>query len=90
MSLLSASNLAFRYPSQADPLFQEASFVVNPGDRIALVGPNGSGKTTLLRILAGEFEPVLRQNAIMMHSPQKQRPKDRSLGPSLGASASGP
>jgi len=55
MSLLSASNLAFRY--QSDPLFQEISFEVNPGDRIGLVGPNGAGKTSLLRILAGEFHP---------------------------------
>ena len=29
-----------------------------------------------------EQSPVLRQNTIMMHSPQKQPPKDRSLGPS--------
>jgi hypothetical protein len=35
-------------------------------------------------------EPVLRQNAIVMHSLKKQLSKDRSLGPSLCASVSGP
>ena len=28
-------------------LFEDASFQVNYGDRVALVGPNGAGKTTL-------------------------------------------
>ena len=33
------------------PLFTDASFVINPRDRIALVGKNGAGKSTMLKIL---------------------------------------
>src|SRR5262245_17893560 len=35
-------------------LFVDASFQMNPGERIGLVGPNGSGKTTLFRMITGE------------------------------------
>jgi ATP-binding cassette subfamily F protein 3 len=57
MSLLNASELAFRHPSQAHALFEGVTFQINPGDRVGLIGPNGTGKTTLLRILAGELAP---------------------------------
>jgi ATP-binding cassette subfamily F protein 3 len=40
------------------PLFQDVSFVINPRDRIALVGKNGAGKSTMLKILAGQQQPT--------------------------------
>ena len=42
----------------ARPLFNDISFVVNPKDRIALVGKNGAGKSTLLKIISGWQEPT--------------------------------
>lgn len=39
-------------------LFSDISFVINPKDRIALMGKNGAGKSTLLKILAGIREPT--------------------------------
>ncbi|MDY3090322.1 MAG: ABC-F family ATP-binding cassette domain-containing protein [Porphyromonas sp.] len=38
-------------------LFSDISFVINPKDRIALMGKNGAGKSTMLKILAGVREP---------------------------------
>lgn len=46
------SNVSKNYGSQI--LYANASFQIQPGDRIGLVGPNGAGKTTVFRILSRE------------------------------------
>lgn len=38
-------------------LFSNASFQINPGEKIGLVGPNGAGKTTVFRLIMGEENP---------------------------------
>ncbi|WP_296430336.1 ATP-binding cassette domain-containing protein [Yoonia sp.] len=40
-----------------DPVFEDLSLVVQPGDRVALVGRNGSGKSTLMKVMAGLMLP---------------------------------
>ncbi len=40
-----------------NPVFDDLSLTVQPGDRIALVGRNGSGKSTLMKVMAGLAEP---------------------------------
>lgn len=54
--MVSVDNLKVEFGVK--PLFSEASFVINPKDRIALVGKNGVGKSTLLKIIAGEQQPT--------------------------------
>lgn len=40
------------------PLFDNVGFLINPKDKIALVGKNGAGKTTLLKLIAGKQNPT--------------------------------
>jgi len=48
-------NVSFAYESQ--PVLQNLSFTVAPGQRVALVGHTGAGKTTVLKLLARMYEP---------------------------------
>ena len=67
--MLSIEKLGVEF--SATPLFLDASFVVNPKDRIALVGKNGAGKSTMLKIIAGLQQPTYGQVA---------RQKDITIG----------
>src|SRR5260221_45403 len=50
--MISFSRISKQYGRQV--LFVDASFQLNPGEKVGLVGPNGSGKTTMFRIIVGE------------------------------------
>jgi len=52
--LLQLSEIALSFGG--DPVFEDLSLVVQPGDRVALVGRNGSGKSTLMKVMAGLIE----------------------------------
>ena len=47
-----------------NPVFDNLSLVVQPGDRVALVGRNGSGKSTLMKVMAGLVEPDRGQRTV--------------------------
>jgi ATPase subunit of ABC transporter with duplicated ATPase domains len=53
--MISFSNINKQYGRQL--IFLDASFQLNPGEKIGLVGPNGAGKTTLFRMAVGEESP---------------------------------
>ena len=55
MNLLTIENLTKSYTERL--LFDEASFSLNEGEKVGIIGINGTGKTTLLKILAGLEEP---------------------------------
>jgi ATPase subunit of ABC transporter with duplicated ATPase domains len=54
---LTVEKLSFAYPGATEKVLDNLSFVVEAGERIAIIGPNGVGKTTLMRCLAGELRP---------------------------------
>src|SRR2546430_14379598 len=53
--MISFSNINKQYGKQL--VFVDASFQLNPGEKVGLVGPNSSGKTTLFRMIVGEEAP---------------------------------
>lgn len=67
--MISVDKLTIRFGSTT--LFSDVSYVVNPRDRIALVGKNGAGKSTMLKVFAGLQPPSTGNVAI---------PKDITIG----------
>ena len=53
--MISFTRVSKQYGRQV--LFVDASFQLNPGEKVGLVGPNGAGKTTLFRMIVGEESP---------------------------------
>ena len=49
-------NVSFAYRPD-DPILQDISFAIDPGEHVALVGPTGSGKSTVIRLLCRLYEP---------------------------------
>ncbi len=50
-------NVSFTYPNTKTKLLKDISFVIHPGEKIALVGLNGSGKSTMIKLLTRLYDP---------------------------------
>ncbi|MGC9221165.1 MAG: ABC-F family ATP-binding cassette domain-containing protein [Solirubrobacteraceae bacterium] len=55
--VIEAQRISFSYTAN-QPVINNLTWLLGPGDRVALVGANGAGKSTLLAVLAGELEPT--------------------------------
>ena len=78
MPLLSIDRLSIAFG--ADQLLDGASFQLDPGERVCLIGRNGAGKTTLLRLLTGELHPdsgdIWRQPGLRIATLAQELPTD--------------
>lgn len=55
MNILTLENIDKNYSERK--LFDHASFYLQEGEKVGIIGINGTGKSTLLRMMAGEEEP---------------------------------
>jgi ABC-type bacteriocin/lantibiotic exporter with double-glycine peptidase domain len=51
-------NVGFRYAADSPWVFRNASLVIEPGAKVALVGRTGAGKSTLIKLLLGLYQPT--------------------------------
>ena len=54
-------NVSFNYEGSDKKIFEDLSFKIKAGEKIALVGNNGAGKTTIVKLLCGLYPPVSGQ-----------------------------
>ncbi len=82
--LLQLSRLSLTFGGA--PIFDGLDLVVQPGDRVALVGRNGSGKSTLMKVMAGLVEPDRGERVVApgVHVGYMEQDPDLSAFATLG------
>ncbi len=71
--MITIENLAVEFSGST--LFSDVSFVINPTDKVALMGKNGAGKSTMMKIIAGEQKATsghvrVPKDAVIAYLPQ--------------------
>ena len=71
--MISVNDIAVEFSGRT--LFKNVSFVINPEDKIALMGKNGAGKSTMMKIIAGVDKPTrggvaAPKDAVIAYLPQ--------------------
>ena len=51
-------NVTFKYPNTEVEILKNVSFVINPGERVAILGKIGTGKSTILKLILKLYEPT--------------------------------
>ncbi|MDC4168179.1 ABC transporter ATP-binding protein [Photobacterium damselae] len=78
MALINISNAQLAYGDH--PLLDKAEFVLQPNERVCLVGRNGAGKSTLMKVIAGEIllddGSIQRQSELVVSRLEQDPPRD--------------
>ena len=79
MSLISISNLTFRYEGSFENVFEDVSINIDTDWKLGLIGRNGKGKTTFLNLLLGkyEFKGSISKKVILDYFPYDISNKER-------------
>ena len=71
-------NVSFSYPARPDrPALHDLSFVVEPGETVAIVGPSGAGKSTVFQLLLRFYDPV--EGAVLIDGVDASRADPRDI-----------
>ena len=78
MALVRLNQVSLAFGDQ--PVFRDADFSIEPGERVCLIGRNGAGKTTLLRLVTGSQQPdageVVLRNDMVVSQLEQELPAD--------------
>ncbi|WP_098746727.1 ABC transporter ATP-binding protein [Paenibacillus sp. EZ-K15] len=55
---IDVEGVTFRYPNQEQPVLEDLTIRIKPGEKVAIVGENGAGKSTLVKVMLGLYEPT--------------------------------
>lgn len=77
------SNVSFRYGHDEPWVLENCSFVVEPGESVAITGPSGCGKTTLMKLMLGLLKPT--EGTIIIGGRDMHGPSARSVRSVMGA-----
>lgn len=73
------SHVGFTYEGAEAPALVDVSLVVQPGERLGILGPNGGGKSTLLKLALGLLRPSTGHIQVMGVEPARAR-RDGLIG----------
>jgi len=72
-------NISFRYPGTERLVLRDISFIIQPGQTVAIVGPTGSGKSSIVRLMPRLYDPD--EGEILLDGvPLKQIPLEQLRG----------
>jgi zinc transport system ATP-binding protein len=71
MPYIDVQNVSFHYDN--NPVLEDVSYTVNPGEFVTLTGENGAAKSTLIKITLGILKPKSGQVVIARHDTQNRR-----------------
>ncbi|MBB5519544.1 type I secretion system permease/ATPase [Amphiplicatus metriothermophilus] len=75
--------VSFVYPGAKARALDEISFVIEPGERVAVLGRNGSGKSTIVRLITGVYEP--NEGSVLVDDTDIRQIRPADLRANVGA-----
>jgi len=76
-------SVSFRYPGAAEKTLEGLSFVIEPGEHVALLGRVGSGKSTIARLILGLYPP--EEGLVMLDGTDIRQLEPASLRSNIGS-----